>query len=74
MVLNGWLEHFKPADLRATYATIWGWNDNLPATAKRLQAGAVITNVAGAISRLQASGYVVKYASAGDTYLVKRQR
>jgi hypothetical protein len=72
VALNGWLEHFKPGDLRGTYGLIWGWSGNLAARAKRLQAGAVITNVPVAIRRLKAGGYVAEFQSPVDTYLVRR--
>jgi MFS family permease len=72
VVLNGWLEHFTADDLRGTYGILRGWTADLPATAKRLQAGAVIAHVPQAIALLQKHGYVAEFTAPEGTYLVKR--
>lgn len=72
VVLNGWLEHFTPDDLRGTYGILRGWIGDLPSATRRLQAGAVIAHVPQAIELLEQHGYLAEFSAPEGTYLVRR--
>jgi hypothetical protein len=70
--LDGWLEHFSPAELRGTYAVVDGHGANLMRDVRRLRIGAVIADRRRAIDILEAHGFAVKYESPAGAYLVRR--
>jgi hypothetical protein len=70
--LDGWLEHFSPAELRGTYAVVDGRGANLMREVRRLRIGAVIADRRRAIDILLAHGFAVKFESSAGTYLVRR--
>jgi hypothetical protein len=72
VVVDGWLEHFTPADIRANYGVLNGTARDLKGAADRLQVGAVVARRPEAISRLEANGYVPEFSSVDGTYLVRR--
>jgi hypothetical protein len=71
VVLNGWLEHFTPQELRDNYGVLRNGAPDLRAALQRLKAGAVITHVSSAIRALEAAGFVPVYSTPQGTYLVK---
>jgi hypothetical protein len=70
--LDGWLEHFSPAELRGTYAVVDGHGANLMRDVRRLRIGAVIADRRRAIDILLAHGFEVEFESPAGTYLVRR--
>jgi hypothetical protein len=72
VVIDGWLEHFKPAELRGNYGILRGWHGDPTRAVRRLQVGGVIAHLPGAIRALKRHGFEVKYADAGGVYLVRR--
>jgi hypothetical protein len=71
VVLDGWLEHFSPAELRGTYAVVDGRGANPMRYVRRLRIGAVIADRRKAIDILLAHGFAVKFKSPAGTYLVR---
>ncbi len=71
VVLDGWLEHFSPAELRGTYAVVDGRGANPMRYVRRLRIGAVIADRRRAIDILLAHGFAVKFESPAGTYLVR---
>ncbi len=71
VVLNGWLEQYTPQELRDNYGVLRAWTSDLPGALRRIHAGAVITHVHSAISRLEAAGFRPEFTSADGTYLVR---
>jgi hypothetical protein len=71
VVIDGWLEHFKPAELRGNYGILRGWHGNPIREVRRLHVGAVIAHLPGAIQALEAHGFAIKYADADGVYLVR---
>jgi hypothetical protein len=71
VALNGWLEHFTPQQLNDTYGVLRGYTPDLVGAVRRLDIGAVIAHVPGAIRRLEAAGFRPEYSSPGGTYLVR---
>jgi hypothetical protein len=71
VVIDGWLEHFRPGELRGNYGILRGWHENPTPDVKRLHVGAVIAHLPGAIRTLEAHGFVVKYEDAHGAYLVR---
>jgi hypothetical protein len=69
--LDGWLEHFSPAELRGTYALLDGRKQNPARLVSRLHIGAVIADRQTAIKSLVADGFVVKFATGDGAYLVR---
>jgi hypothetical protein len=69
VVVNGWLEHFSPAALRANYGVVRGrpWAPD-PA---RWGIGAVITRDRPAVRALERRGFVVKHRAPEGFYLVR---
>jgi hypothetical protein len=69
VLLNGWLEHFSPAVLRANYGVVRGrpWAPD-PA---RWGIGGVITRNHAAVTRLERQGFVVRHRSPEGVYLVR---
>jgi hypothetical protein len=74
VVINGWLEHFKPKELRGNYGILRGWHANPTREVNRLHVGAVIAHLPGAIAALQAHGFQIAYARGGSAYLVRERR
>ena len=71
VVLNGWLEHFTPQELRDNYGVLRNGTPDLRAALRRLKAGAVITHVHSAIRALEAAGFQPVYSTPQGTYLVR---
>jgi hypothetical protein len=71
--LDGWLEHFSPAELRCTYAVLDGRVANPTRYVQALQIGAVIADRHRAVRALQAHGFVVELRTRAGTYLVKQE-
>jgi hypothetical protein len=72
VVINGWLEHFTAAELRANFGILHGSRPNPTGYVKRLHAGAVIAYIPVAIERLEAHGFVVKLSGPDGTYLLRK--
>jgi hypothetical protein len=70
-VIDGWLEHFKPAELRGNYGILRGWHVDPTRAVNRLQVGGVIAHLPGAIQALKRHGFEIKYADDSGTYLVR---
>lgn len=71
VVIDGWLEHFKPRELRGNYGILRGWHANPTRVVDRLHVGAVIAHLPGAIHSLRTHGFAVKYRRGGSVYLVR---
>jgi hypothetical protein len=71
VVLNGWLEHFTPQELRDNYGVLRNGAPDLRAALRRLRAGAVIAHVHSAIRALEAAGFKPVYSTPQGTYLVR---
>jgi len=71
VVLNGWLEHFTPQELRDNYGVLRNGAPDLRAALQRLKAGAVIAHVHSAIRALEAAGFRPVYSTQQGTYLVR---
>jgi hypothetical protein len=71
VVLNGWLEHFTPQELRDNYGVLRNGAPDLRAALRRLRAGAVIAHVHSAIRALEAAGFQPVYSTPQGTYLVR---
>jgi hypothetical protein len=71
VVLNGWLEHFTPQELRDNYGVLRNGAPDLRAALRRLKAGAVITHVHSAIRALESAGFEPVYSTPQGTYLVR---
>ncbi len=74
VVLNGWLEHYTPQELRDNYGVLRAWTADLPGALRRIHAGAVITHVNSAIRQLEAAGFRPEFSSPDGTYLVRVPR
>ncbi len=72
VVIDGWLEHFTEAELRANFGILHGSRADPTPYVRRLNAGAVIAYIPEAIERLEAHGFVVKLSGPNGTYLVRR--
>lgn len=73
VVIDGWLENFHAAELRGNYGILRGWwNGNPTRSVRRLNVGAVIAHLPGAIQALENHGFVVEYAGPGGAYLVRQ--
>src|SRR3954470_17910125 len=71
VVLNGWLEHFTPQELRDNYGVLRNGAPDLRAALRRIHAGAVIAHVPSAIRALEAAGFRAVYSTTQGTYLVR---
>jgi hypothetical protein len=71
VVLNGWLEHFTPQELRDNYGVLRNGTPDLRGALRRLKAGAVIAHVQSAIGALEAAGFQPVYSTPQGTYLVR---
>jgi hypothetical protein len=72
--LDGWLEHFTPAELRGTYAVLDGRvADPMPAV-RRLGIGAAIVDRRVAIQALRAHGFELELSTPAGAYLVRPHR
>ena len=71
VVLNGWLEHFTPQELRDNYGVLRARAPDLRAALRRLKAGAVIAHVSSAIRALEAAGFQPVFSTPEGTYLVR---
>jgi hypothetical protein len=71
VVLNGWLEHFTPEELRDNYGVLRNGVPDVRAALRRLNAGAVIAHVPSAIHALQSAGFRTVYSTPQGTYLVR---
>jgi hypothetical protein len=71
VVLNGWLEHFTPEELRDNYGVLRAGTPDLREALRRIHAGAVIAHVHSAIRALEAAGFRPVYATSEGTYLVR---
>jgi MFS family permease len=74
VVLNGWLEHYTPQELRDNYGVLRNGAPDLRAALHRLKAGAVIAHVRSAIRALEASGFEPVYSTPQGTYLVRARK
>lgn len=72
VVIDGWLEHFTPGELRGNYGILRGWHLNPTPDVRRLHVGAVIAHLPVAIDALKAHGFRVAYSGGGSVYLVRR--
>jgi len=72
VVVDGWLEHFTAAALRANFGILHGSRRNPTRYVERLHAGAVIAYIPEAIDRLEAHGFVTKFSGPNGTYLVRK--
>lgn len=72
VVLDGWLEHFSPAELRGTYAVLDGRAADPTRYVRRLRIGAVIANRGVAIRALRAHGFSLELRTRAGAYLVRR--
>jgi hypothetical protein len=72
VVIDGWLEHFSEAELRANFGILHGSRADPTPWVKRLNAGAVIAYLPQAIERLEAHGFVAKVSGPNGTYLVRK--
>jgi MFS family permease len=70
--LDGWLEHFTPAELRGTYAVLDGRVANPMPDVRRLHIGAAIVDRHRAIRALRAHGFEVELSTPAGAYLVRR--
>jgi hypothetical protein len=73
VVINGWLEHFSPAELRANFGILHGTRRDPTRYVRRLHVGAVIAYLPEAIERLEAHGFVAEYSDPNETYLVRKR-
>jgi hypothetical protein len=71
VVLNGWLEHFTPQELRDNYGVLRAGVPDLRGALRRLHAGGVITHVSSAIRALEAAGFQPVFSTPEGTYLVR---
>jgi hypothetical protein len=78
VVLNGWLEHYSPQELRDNYGILrastptGAGRADLPGALRRIDAGGVITHIRSSIRALEAAGFVPVYSTSEGTYLVRR--
>ncbi len=72
VVLDGWLEHFSPAELRDTYAVLDGRAREPMRYVRQLRIGAVIADRHRAIDILRKNGFAVEFRTRAGDYLVKR--
>jgi hypothetical protein len=73
VVLNGWLEHYTPAELRAAYGLLRGNPEALPYV-RRWGIGAAVVGHIRAVRMLEARGFVAKYSDRNGIYLVREAR
>jgi hypothetical protein len=73
VVINGWLEHFKPKELRGNYGILRGWHPNPSPEVDRLHVGAVIAHLPGAIHALDTHGFRIAYSDGDSAYLVRER-
>jgi hypothetical protein len=71
VAIDGWLEHFTEAELRANFGILHGSRTDPTPYLKRLNAGGVIAYIPEAIDRLKAHGFVVRRSGPYGTYLVR---
>ena len=71
VVINGWLEHFRPEELRGNYGILRGWHGNPTREVDRLNVGGVIAHLPGAIHALKNHGFRVEFEGGGSVYLVR---
>jgi len=72
VAIDGWLEHFTEAELRANFGILHGSRTDPIPYLRRLNAGGVIAYIPEAIDRLKAHGFVVRRSGPYGTYLVRR--
>jgi hypothetical protein len=72
VAIDGWLEHFTAAELRANFGILHGSRRDPTPYVRRLNAGGVIAYIPEAIERLKAHGFVVELSGPNGTYLVRR--
>jgi hypothetical protein len=73
VVIDGWLEHFTPSELRGNYGILRGWwNGDPTRSVRRLDVGGVIAHLPGAIEALERHGFVPRYQGSDGTYLVRK--
>jgi hypothetical protein len=70
--LDGWLEHFSPAELRGTYTVLDGRTADPMRYVRRLRIGAVIADRRTAIRTLREHGFTVELRTRAGAYLVKQ--
>jgi hypothetical protein len=71
VVIDGWLEHFTEAELRANFGLLHGSRADPTPYVRRVSAGAVIAYIPEAIDRLEAHGFTPKVSGPYGTYLVR---
>jgi hypothetical protein len=72
VVLDGWLEHFSPSELRGTYSLLDGRSAHPTRNLRRLRIGAAIANRRAAIRVLRRHGFVRVFSTGDGSYLVRR--
>jgi hypothetical protein len=73
VAIDGWLEHFTEAELRANFGILHGARADPTPWVRRLDSGAVVAYIPKAIDRLESHGFVAKVRSPYGTYLVRRE-
>lgn len=71
VVINGWLEHFKPTVLRANFGLVTARPGRPAPDAARWGVGAVITRHPEAARALRSQGFVLKHTAPEGFYLVR---
>ena len=74
VVIDGWLEHFSAAELRANFGILHGARPNPMPYVRRVNAGAVIAYIPQAIRRLERHGFEARRSGPYGTYLVRSRR
>ena len=73
VVIDGWLEHFNEAELRANFGILHGSRRDPAPWVRRVDAAAVIAYIPKAIARLEEHGFVAKVSGRYGTYLVRER-
>lgn len=72
VAIDGWLEHFTAAELRANFGILHGSRSDPTPYVERLNAGGVIAYIPEAIDRLERHGFEARISGPYGTYLVRK--